>query len=264
MLEAAALAWGGVGGIAVAAAALQVLPLATALPQIRVPFLPKLSGVGRPGHVALTFDDGPHQVATPKLLRMLEERGVRATFFLLGRMTAGLPVLAAEIAAAGHEIALHGQDHRSLVGLGPRATYRDLARSWDTVAEVTGQVPTRYRPPYGRMTGSGFFAARRLGLTPVLWTAAGQDWVAGSTPQSINGTIFKDLRPGGTILLHDSDVMSVSGAWRATLAAVPAILERCAEQGLAVGPLREHRTSRERDAATSTVGQASSSTHPGS
>jgi peptidoglycan/xylan/chitin deacetylase (PgdA/CDA1 family) len=262
MIDSAALALGGLGGIAAAAAAAQVLPIATALPQIRVPLLPKLSGVGRPGHIALTFDDGPHQVATPRLLRILEERGVRATFFLLGRMTAGLPALAAEIAAAGHEIALHGQDHRSLVGLGPRATYRDLARSRDTVAEATGHLPTRYRPPYGRMTGSGFFAARRLGLTPVLWTAAGQDWVVGSTPESINGTIFGDLRPGGTILLHDSDVMSVSGAWRATLAAVPPLLDRCAEHGFAVGTLREHHDGPDMGVAAGSVAAAVDTPRP--
>lgn len=241
MIDPAVLGLSAVGGLAVAAASFHALPVATALPQIRLPLFPKLSGVGPAEHVALTFDDGPHQVATPQLLRILEERGVRATFFLLGRMTAGLPLVAAEIAAAGHEIALHGRDHRSLVGLGPRATYRDLAQSRDVVAEVTGQVPTWYRPPYGRMTGAGFLAARRLGLTPVLWTAEGRDWVPGSTPRSINDMIFEDLRPGGTVLLHDSDIMTVPGTWRATLAGLPELLDRCAAQGLRVGPLREHR-----------------------
>jgi peptidoglycan/xylan/chitin deacetylase (PgdA/CDA1 family) len=239
MIDTTVLALGAAGGVAVAAA-VHALPVATALPQIRVPLMPKLSGIGSPSHVGLTFDDGPHEVATPKLLRLLDERGVRATFFLLGRVTARLPGLAAEIAAAGHEIALHGHDHRSLVGLGPRATYHDLAGSRDVVAEATGRAPARYRPPYGRMTGPGFFAARRLGLTPVLWTAAGQDWVADATPQSIERMVFKDLRGGGTVLLHDSDVMSASGSWRATLAALPAILDRCAERGLSVGPLRDH------------------------
>src|SRR5215475_5592985 len=91
-------------GVAVAHA----WPGVTALGPVRQRLLPALAGVGMPGHVALTFDDGPDRVATPRFLRLLEERGVRATFFLLGSMVQRSPELAREIAEAGHEVGLHG------------------------------------------------------------------------------------------------------------------------------------------------------------
>jgi hypothetical protein len=83
-------------------------------------------------------------------------------------------------------------------------------------------------------------AARRLGLRPVLWTAWGEDWTARATPETVSRTVLADLGPGSTILLHDSDVTSVPGSWRATLGAVPRIVEACRERGLRPGPLAEH------------------------
>jgi peptidoglycan/xylan/chitin deacetylase (PgdA/CDA1 family) len=74
----------------------------------------------------------------------------------------------------------------------------------------------------------------------VLWTAWGEDWTARATPETVSRTVLADLGPGATILLHDSDVTSVPGSWRATLGAVPRIVEACQERGLRPGPLSEH------------------------
>ncbi|NUS15313.1 MAG: polysaccharide deacetylase family protein [Streptomyces sp.] len=203
--------------------------------------MPGLAGKGRPDHVALTFDDGPDHLSTPHFLRLLDARGIRATFFLLGSMLARNPRLGAEMAAAGHEIALHGWEHRPLLLRGPRATYDDLARARDLVAGTTGRAPTLFRPPYGVMNAAAHHACRRLGLTPVLWTCWGEDWRRRATPASVHRTVTADLRGGGTILLHDSDCTSATGSWRTTLAALPPILETCERRGFAVGPLRDHR-----------------------
>jgi peptidoglycan/xylan/chitin deacetylase (PgdA/CDA1 family) len=91
------------------------------------------------------------------------------------------------------------------------------------------------------LTGDGAFIARRLGLRPVIWTSWGRDWTRSATAQSVYRTL--DIRGGGTLLLHDADTFAAPGAWRATLAALPRILDRAAEQGLTVGPLREHGVS---------------------
>src|SRR5919204_661003 len=110
---------------------------------------PRLAGVGTPGHVALTFDDGPVPASTPAFLEALARRRLRATFFMLGEEVQRAPALAAEVAAAGHEGAGHGDDHRNLLRRDPLATLDGLRRARDTVAEVTGTAPGWFRPPYG-------------------------------------------------------------------------------------------------------------------
>ena len=230
-----------VGG---AALAWHAAPALTAIGPLRTRLTPALAGIGDPGHVALTFDDGPHPLSTPRFLDVLDQVGVRATFFLLGRWVARAPGVVKDIVAAGHEVGLHGYDHRCLLARGFTATYGDLARGQDTIADVTGEPVRWYRPPYGVLTGATLDVTRRLGLTPVLWTAWGEDWTARATPGSVYRTVVADLAGGGTVLLHDSDVTSVPGCWRATLEAVPGLVATCRERGLRVGPLREHGIAR--------------------
>ena len=219
-------------------------PVVSTFGPLRNRLMPRLSGRGRPGHVALTFDDGPDPVSTPFFLRALAASEVRATFFVLGSMASRSPGLLEEMAAAGHEIAVHGWAHRPLLLRGPRATYDDLARGRDTVAAITGVAPTWFRPPYGVMSTAAHLAARRLNLTPVLWTCWGEDWTARATARSVRDTVAADLDGGGTILLHDSDCTSAPGAWRSALGALPALLDLCEQRGWHIGPLADHRLPR--------------------
>jgi peptidoglycan-N-acetylglucosamine deacetylase len=221
--------------------AFHALPSVWALASVRRRFSPALAGVGDAGHVALTFDDGPDPRSTPAFLSTLDKHAVRATFFLLGRMLAKAPGLGRELVAAGHEVALHGWSHRCLVARGPLGTYEDLARGYDSIGDIIGTPPRLYRPPYGVLTPAAIRAARRLGITPVLWTAWGLDWRAKATPSSILATVRRDLAGGGTVLLHDSDCTSAPDSWRATLAAVDPLIEGVRAAGLAIGPLRDHR-----------------------
>lgn len=229
-----------------ALAALPALAIAHAAPVVstfgplRNRAMPRLSGRGRRDHIALTFDDGPDPLSTPHFLRLLDERQVRSTFFLLGGEAYRSPGLVREIAAAGHEIGVHGWLHRPLLLRGPRATYEDLARARDTVADITGHRPALFRPPYGVMSTAAHVAARRLGLTPVLWTCWGEDWTARATPESVHRTVTSGLDGGGTVLLHDSDRTSAPGAWRSALGALPRILDTCGQRGYEVGRLCDH------------------------
>jgi peptidoglycan/xylan/chitin deacetylase (PgdA/CDA1 family) len=213
---------------------------ATWLPAVRR-HTPGLAGVGRPDHLALTFDDGPSAASTPLFLTALEKAGVTATFFLVGTQLARDPGLGRAIADAGHEIAVHGYQHRYLLGRPPHRVRDDLARCRDLVAEATGRQPTYFRPPYGVLTTDGALIARRLGLRPVIWTVWGKDWTATASADSVYRTAEPGIRGGATLLLHDADRFAAAGAWRATLGALPAVLDRAAELGLTVGPLREHR-----------------------
>ena len=104
-----------------AAVVAHAIPAVTTFGPLRNRVLPGLAAVGDLDHVALTFDDGPDPVATPLFLDVLAERRVTATFFLLGSMAERSPGLVREMSAAGHEIAVHGWHHRSLLRRGPRA-----------------------------------------------------------------------------------------------------------------------------------------------
>jgi peptidoglycan/xylan/chitin deacetylase (PgdA/CDA1 family) len=231
---------GLLAGIAGGALAAQVLPAALFIPSIRRACWPALAGVGRRDHVALTFDDGPHPLSTPRFLRTLAAHEVRATFFLLATALIRAPALGRELVAAGHDIGVHGWDHRCLLRHGPAATYGQLARATDTITELTGRRPRWFRPAYGVLTGAALHAAHRLELTPVLWTNWGFDWTATATPASVAARVHHHLRGGATILLHDSDIAAAPGAWHATLGALPGLLNHCAHHGLTVGPLTDH------------------------
>lgn len=226
--------------VAAALAVAHAAPAITSLGPLRRRLLPTLAGVGAGGQVALTFDDGPDPASTPRFLQVLARHGVRATFFVLGRMLERAPGLGRDLVAAGHEVGVHGWDHRCLLLRPPRQTYDDLARAYDLVASVTGEPPCWYRPPYGLLTTSGVLAARRLGLRPVLWTCWGEDWTSRATATSVLATVRRDLTDRGTVLLHDSDCTSAAGSWRRTLDALPPLLRHCDRQGLHVVPLREH------------------------
>jgi peptidoglycan-N-acetylglucosamine deacetylase len=223
------------GGLAVA----QAGPGITGIGPIRMRAFRGLAGQGNPSHVALTFDDGPDPNSTPEFAKVLADRKVRATFFMLGSMVAKSPGLAAEI-AANHEVGVHGWDHRYLPARSPRATRSDLTRATELIADVTGTFPRLFRPPYGVLSGPALLTARELGLTPVLWGAWGREWASGATSQSVLQTLLRGLDGGVTVLLHDSGCMSPPGAWQAGLGAVPLLLDECERRGLTVGPVGEH------------------------
>jgi peptidoglycan-N-acetylglucosamine deacetylase len=231
-----AIAGFAVAGLAIA----QAGPGLTGLGPVRRALFPGLAGEGDPGHVALTFDDGPDPAATPRFAELLADRGVHATFFLLGEMVARAPGLAADLVAAGHEVAVHGWEHRYLPPRAPGATFADLRRATELITTAAGTRPRLFRPPYGVLSGSALLAARRLGLVPVLWGAWGREWSPGSTPASVYASLSARLRGGITVLLHDSDCTSPPGSWRAALGALPMLLDECASRGLSVGPLAQH------------------------
>jgi peptidoglycan/xylan/chitin deacetylase (PgdA/CDA1 family) len=228
----------------VAAGVAHVAPSVAFIPGVRRRFLRGLSGIGEATHVALTFDDGPDPRSTPLFLRLLAEHDVSATFFLLGEQVFRSPGTARQIVESGHEIALHGWDHRCLLRRGPRSTYSDLARACDVIDRTTGVRPRWFRAPYGVFSTASLVAARRLNLKPVLWTCWGFDWSSRATGESVFTLVTRDLRGGGTILLHDSDVAASPGAWRSTLSALPRLLAYCDEHGLRIGPLRDHSIAR--------------------
>jgi peptidoglycan/xylan/chitin deacetylase (PgdA/CDA1 family) len=191
----------------------------------------------RPGTVALTFDDGPHPEGTPAVLEILAAAGVRATFFLVGEQVQRTGSLAAEIAAAGHAIALHGHRHRNLLRLTPGAVARDLDAGAETVSGATGAPIALHRPPYGIYSWPGLHAVRARGWAPLLWSRWGHDWRRRATPAGIAAEVTADLTGGDVLLLHDADDYSAPGSWRRTVAALPLVLEAITAAGLRPEPV---------------------------
>ncbi len=202
--------------------------------------LPTMHGVGRPGHVALTFDDGPDPRSTPAFLEALAALGWTATFFMLGTMVRRAPGLAAEVAAAGHEIGVHADEHRSHLRQSPRGVLADLSRAVSVVEDATGVGPVWFRPPYGAVSSGTLLAARHLQLQMVLWTSWGKDWRANATPTTVVAELERGLVPGATVVLHDSDCVSAPGAWQTALRSLPLLAERVRERDWKVGPLGDH------------------------
>jgi peptidoglycan/xylan/chitin deacetylase (PgdA/CDA1 family) len=184
------------------------------------------------GGVALTFDDGPHPEGTPAVLAALERAGVRATFFLVGEQVERQPALAAEVAGAGHAVALHGFRHRSQLRRTPGTLRDDLRRGAAAIQEATGVSPTIYRPPYGIFSAGGLAVVRSERYWPWLWSRWGRDWRADATPEGIAAKATENLGAGDVVLLHDADHYAAGGSHRNTVQALPRILETVAEHGL--------------------------------
>jgi peptidoglycan/xylan/chitin deacetylase (PgdA/CDA1 family) len=233
----------GLAGAA-AVAAVHAAPALGGVSPIGVRLTPALVGVGRRGHVALTFDDGPDAGSTPAILEQLDALGWRATFFMLGEMTRRDPGLAREVASRGHEVAVHGDVHANMLRRTPRHAADDIRRAHDCVATATGVEPCWFRPPFGISSYASLRAARRLGMRTVLWTTWGRDWRREATPDSVLADVTRRYVDGGTVLLHDSDCTSYPGSWRSTLGALPLLADELEARGLAVGPVGEHGIAR--------------------
>ncbi len=157
------------------------------------------------GSVVLTYDDGPTPGVTDQLLTALAEADATATFFvLLTRVRRHLALLQ-ELLAAGHEIGLHGPDHRRLTTLPPetRAALPRILREAKDELEGLASVPVRwFRPPYGAQDAGTWHAVREAGLTPVLWTLDCQDWLTRPLEDQLANVRTAPLA-GSIVLLHD-------------------------------------------------------------
>ena len=228
-------------GAAVAALAAWCAPAAAPV----VPRVARLIGVPtrleRPHGIALTFDDGPHREGTPAVLEQLAKGGVKATFFLVGEQVERLPALAAEIAAAGHAVGIHGYRHTLLLRRSPGALSDDFARAVDVIGSATGATPVLYRPPYGVFSLPALRLVRRLGWSPWLWSRWGRDWERGATADSIAARATRDLSAGDVVLLHDADHYSSADSWRRTVAAVPSVLAAASQTGEPLVSLNQSR-----------------------
>lgn len=152
---------------------------------------------------AITYDDGPDPASTPAVLDTLARHGAVATFFVLAGPAKRHPEIVRRMLAEGHEVALHGLDHRSLLTLIPAEAERRIRRAREIVTEVAGRELTLYRPPYGDYTLAHARRIRRMGLDLTLWSGDAQDWVD-DTVVAVADRAVARVFPGAVLLLHDT------------------------------------------------------------
>jgi peptidoglycan/xylan/chitin deacetylase (PgdA/CDA1 family) len=179
--------------------------------------------------VALTFDDGPNATATVPILDVLDSRGVKGTFFLVGRAVAARPDLARTIVGRGHLVGNHSWRHDSKGWLDPR--YPELDRAQRAIGAETGVCPAFYRAPHGQHTPLLTRVVHRHGLTMIGWDVSAGDWKA-RDPQHLADRIVAKARPGSVIDLHDGLDGRVDVDRTVLVAALPRILDGLARKGL--------------------------------
>jgi len=151
--------------------------------------------------IALTFDDGPDPVYTPRLLDLLKRHGAKATFFVVGAHAERHPELIRRMHEEGHVIGIHNYVHLPNWFLRPRAVKRQVQRTRDIIASITGEVPKFYRPPWGIVNVFDYAVTGKLQI--VLWTSMFGDWRRRVGPDRLYARMRKKLRPGQVFLLHD-------------------------------------------------------------
>lgn len=180
--------------------------------------------------VALTFDDGPNPAATPVVLDALAERGVKATFFILGRHAERWPDLVARAAAEGHALGNHGYYHRKLHLRSPAYVRRDLELGTDAMVKAGAPKPSFFRAPHGFRSPWVTHIARTLGQRTVGWSLGVWDSDRPGVDEIARRTV-EGASPGAILLLHDGDGYDPDGDRLQTAHAVPLLVDRLLDRG---------------------------------
>lgn len=152
--------------------------------------------------VSLTFDDGPDEYHTPRMLDVLARHQAHATFFLLASRAARYHEITSSIREAGHEIGLHGDDHSPLIGRSTLGKIRHIRAGKRRLEAIQRERVRLFRPPYGWQDVRAFLAARSAGLQVVGWGPEGGDWLD-IGPDDVVERVATRLQPGSIVLLHD-------------------------------------------------------------
>jgi len=154
-------------------------------------------------YIAMTFDDGPSAVLTPKLLDLLAAHHIKATFFVIGENVAEHPEIVARAAREGHEIGNHSWSHPNLGKMSQESVRSQVQRTDDAIKSATGKPPALLRPPYGSITErEKRWIHDEFGYEIILWDVDPLDWKRPG-PAVVRSRILKETRPGSIVLSHD-------------------------------------------------------------
>ncbi len=186
---------------------------------------------GNADAICFTFDDGPDEEITPKILELLEAENLKAAFFMIGNKIEKHPELVKEIYKKGHVVANHSYSHSNKIALfSTEELMNDIAKCSAAIEKTIGEKTTLFRPPFGVTTPRYARVLKKLRLKSIGWTIRSFDTVEKSKEKLV-AKIIRSIKPGAIILFHDTK--------RITLDALPAIILHCKKNGIKIAPLHE-------------------------
>jgi peptidoglycan-N-acetylglucosamine deacetylase len=175
--------------------------------------------------IALTYDDGPNDPHTLRLLEVLAKHSVHATFFLIGRYVQQRPEIVREIVRAGHVVGNHTFTHPLLIFKSATEIREQLSACRSALQDAIGNPSHLFRPPFGGRRPAVLRIARELGLDPVMWNVTGYDWSA-PPAATIERKITNQIRGGDVVLLHDGGHKQMGADRSQTVIATDHLLTR--------------------------------------
>jgi peptidoglycan-N-acetylglucosamine deacetylase len=186
----------------------------------------------RPGtkHLALTYDDGPNDPHTFRLLEVLARHNVKATFFLIGRFVKQRPDIVRELVQAGHVVGNHTFSHPNLVFASAEQTESQLRDCEQALTDAVGQHSRLFRPPFGGRRPGTLRIVRTLGLEPVMWSVTGWDW-KGKPAEYVEQKVGEQVCGGSVILLHDGSHVAFGADRSQSVIATDRLIARYKSEG---------------------------------
>jgi peptidoglycan/xylan/chitin deacetylase (PgdA/CDA1 family) len=180
--------------------------------------------------LALTYDDGPNDPHTFRLLEVLARHNVHATFFLIGRYVRQRPDIVRELVKSGHAIGNHTFTHPLLTLKSAKEIREELQTCRAAIQDAIGEHSNLFRPPFGGRRPAVLRIARELGLEPIMWNITGYDWTA-PPAKVIEGKVSRKIRGGNVILLHDGGHKQIGADRSQTVIATDHLLARYTAEG---------------------------------
>ncbi|MCA0757862.1 polysaccharide deacetylase family protein [Paenibacillus sp. N4] len=176
--------------------------------------------------IALTFDDGPDARYTTEILDILKEKGVKATFFVVGTQAAKYPEIMKRIVDEGHAIGNHTNQHKDLSKLSEKGILDEITEADETINEAVGFTPTLFRAPYGAVSDTLKKVLKSMNRELIGWNVDTRDW-AGTSVSDMRKMIRNEAKPGGIILMHSFGGKHIKN----TVKALPGIIDDLEDMG---------------------------------
>ena len=182
---------------------------------------------------ALTFDDGPHPIATPAVLKILQAHKIKGTFFMSGTAVRQNPSLVQEIQSEKHSIGVHAFNHVRSIAFSKKTTMSEIIQTDRAITEAGGHALKLFRPPYGFFSWNTISATKELAYRLVMWTTSTGDYRKDWSDEQVRTTALAKLTGGAILVFHDNELTKSR-----VNQVLPGVIARIRERGLAFGPIQ--------------------------